>query len=315
MKIKDKNRPRSPLSGYACFVQVIREKHRSLNPNENVIFSEFAKKCAEKWRVIFFAKRRRILRAGFYSLALPFVMQELPVDRRAPFEEMSRLDIKRYNREMSEYVQQQQPQQQMLHHGQQGQPSGGQTPQPMTHHISTQQHVRGVKRRRLKDPGMPKRSLSAFFFFCDEYRPKIRASHPEWKVSDIAKDLGKRWEECTNKAPYEVQAQNDKLRYEEVCLLFKPYKPIENFFKLSIRHALLLKRFTGAQSDLQQAVSCMFYSSSGSHIGSKQRLVSVSMERRYYPRCTRRSRGRPSILVVITALKTSATLLGFMSNP
>uniref|UniRef100_A0A5K3EW38 HMG box domain-containing protein n=1 Tax=Mesocestoides corti TaxID=53468 RepID=A0A5K3EW38_MESCO len=195
MKLKDKNRPKSPLSGYACFVQVIREKHRSLNPNDNVIFSEFAKKCAEKWR-------------------------DMAPDKRAPFEEMSRLDIKRYNREMGEYVQQQPH---IVH-------QNAINTQQMQHHTHSQHHMRGAKRRRLKDPGMPKRSLSAFFFFCDEHRPKIRAEHPEWKVSEIAKELGRRWEECTNKSPYELQAQNDKLRYEED---FVRRAPSNNLFSVN----------------------------------------------------------------------------------
>jgi len=184
MKIKDKNRPKSPMTSFACFVQVIREKHSSLHPIDNVIFSEFAKKCAEKWR-------------------------QMPSKDREPFDEMCRLDIKRYNREMGEYVQ---PEglHLMNHHQQHEDPC-------MTGH----RHHRGTKRRRIKDPGMPKRSWSAFFFFCDEVRPHIREEHPEWKVSDIAKELGRRWEDCRDKTVYEASAQNDKQRYEEDMRKYK----------------------------------------------------------------------------------------------
>lgn len=159
----------------------------------------------------------------------------MAVVQRAPFEEMSRLDIKRYNREMGEYVQLQQHQRHQMQQQQQSQqqhsdlpPGGQETPTfgflnpnalQQQSHPQQNQHARGVKRRRLKDPGMPKRPLSAFFFFCDEHRPKIRTSHPEWKVSDIAKELGHRWEDCSAKEPYEAQAKNDKLRYEEVWRL------------------------------------------------------------------------------------------------
>ncbi|KAL5962451.1 High mobility group protein DSP1 [Taenia solium] len=198
MRLKDKNRPKSPLSGFACFVQVIRDKHRSLHPNENVIFNEFAKRCAERWR-------------------------EMPPDKRAPFEEMSRLDTKRYNREMGEYVQQQQLQQQqqlppqpMMHPQQQQQTQSAGQLSSFEHH-----HMRGAKRRRLKDPSMPKRALSAFFFFCDHYRPEVRNAHPEWRVSEVAKELGRLWDECSDKAPYELQAQKDKLRYEEEMRRYK----------------------------------------------------------------------------------------------
>jgi len=48
---KDFNRPKGAMSAYACFVQVIREKYKNKHPDEAVVFSEFSKKCAEKWRV------------------------------------------------------------------------------------------------------------------------------------------------------------------------------------------------------------------------------------------------------------------------
>ncbi|VDN09642.1 unnamed protein product [Dibothriocephalus latus] len=185
MKCKDKNRPRSPMSAFACFVQVIREKYRSQHPNDNIIFSEFAKKCAEKWR-------------------------QMSPEERDPFDEMCRLDVKRYNHEMGEYIQ-----------------SGGGGGSLSHPHHPHQHHQRGMKRKRTKDPGMPKRSWSAFFFFCDEYRPKIREAHPDWKVSEIAKELGKRWEGCTDKSSYELRAQNDKLRYEEDMRKYKEGQPVE----------------------------------------------------------------------------------------
>lgn len=50
--VKDKNRPKGCMSAYACFVQVIREEHKKKHPDEAVVFAEFSKKCAEKWKVI-----------------------------------------------------------------------------------------------------------------------------------------------------------------------------------------------------------------------------------------------------------------------
>ncbi|KAF7233141.1 hypothetical protein EG68_10061 [Paragonimus skrjabini miyazakii] len=165
MMVKDKNRPKHPMTAYACFVQVIREEHRKKHPNENVIFSEFTKKCAEKWK-------------------------QMNLEQRRCFEEMAKFDLERFNREMAHYV-----------------PPIGMR--------------RSRRRRRIKDPCMPKRSWSAFFFFCDAFRSKIRNEHPDWKVSDIAKELGRRWEECTDKEKYERHAQNDKLRYEQDMLKYK----------------------------------------------------------------------------------------------
>uniref|UniRef100_A0A5K3EGY3 HMG box domain-containing protein n=1 Tax=Mesocestoides corti TaxID=53468 RepID=A0A5K3EGY3_MESCO len=95
--LKDKNRPKGPMSAYACFVQVIREEHKKKHPGEHIVFSDFSRKCAERWK----------------------------------------------------------------------------------------------------------------------FRGKIRDEHPDWKVGDIAKELGRRWEECTEKAKYDTLAQQDKQRYEE----------------------------------------------------------------------------------------------------
>ncbi|KAG1673138.1 High mobility group protein DSP1 [Nymphon striatum] len=80
---------------------------------------------------------------------------------------------------------------------------------------------KGKKRKRTKDPNAPKRSLSAFFFFCNEERGAIKAAHPEHGVGDIAKELGKMWNQVdeTTKSKFEAKAAKDKLRYEAVSFL------------------------------------------------------------------------------------------------
>lgn len=57
---------------------------------------------------------------------------------------------------------------------------------------------------------------SAFFFFCQEERASVKKEHPSYGVGDIAKELGKRWEACSNRAKYESMAAKDKSRYEKV---------------------------------------------------------------------------------------------------
>jgi hypothetical protein len=47
-------KPKGRMSAYTFFVQTCREEHRKKHPNENVNFTEFSKKCAERWKVIFF---------------------------------------------------------------------------------------------------------------------------------------------------------------------------------------------------------------------------------------------------------------------
>ncbi|KAA0193482.1 Dorsal switch protein 1, partial [Fasciolopsis buskii] len=157
---KDKNRPKGPMSAYSCFVQVIREEHKKKHPGEQIVFSDFSKKCAERWKVMTPKEKKR-------------------------FEDLAAVDKERFNREMSEYI----------------------PPEGMK---------KGKKRKAPRDPMLPRRAWSAFFFFCDEHRSRVKELNPEYKVADVAKELGRQWETCQDKAKYELLAQQDKQRYEEV---------------------------------------------------------------------------------------------------
>lgn len=81
----------------------------------------------------------------------------------------------------------------------------------------------GEKKRKMKtkDPNAPKRPLSAFFCFCAEERPKVRAGNPGWSVGLVAKELGKKWEVVPSKTKYEKQAAEDKARYERELAAYK----------------------------------------------------------------------------------------------
>jgi len=71
-------RPRGKMTPYACFVKVIRAEHKKKHPCESIVFAEFSKKCAEKWRQMTDKEKRR-------------------------FQEMSEKDKERFNKEMSFY--------------------------------------------------------------------------------------------------------------------------------------------------------------------------------------------------------------------
>jgi len=72
-----------------------------------------------------------------------------------------------------------------------------------------------VKAKRERKPG-PKRPTTAFFFFGADQRSGIKAEHPEWRVTDISKELGRRWKDLSDddKAPFTELAAADKVRYE-----------------------------------------------------------------------------------------------------
>ncbi|MPC23752.1 High mobility group protein DSP1 [Portunus trituberculatus] len=59
-----------------------------------------------------------------------------------------------------------------------------------------------------KDPNKPKRALSAFFYYANDERAKVRAANPDFSVGEVAKELGRQWNELT---------ENDKLKYEKLA--------------------------------------------------------------------------------------------------
>ncbi|KAL2867100.1 high-mobility group nucleosome-binding protein [Aspergillus lucknowensis] len=71
--------------------------------------------------------------------------------------------------------------------------------------------------RKKKDPNAPKRGLSAYFFFANENRDKIREDNPGIAFGQVGKMLGEKWRALSDKErkPYEDKAAADKKRYEE----------------------------------------------------------------------------------------------------
>lgn len=63
---------------------------------------------------------------------------------------------------------------------------------------------------------------SAFFWFSNDERAKVKGQNPEYGVGDIAKELGRRWAEADaeTKSKYEALADKDKARYEKVRNIF-----------------------------------------------------------------------------------------------
>ena len=74
----------------------------------------------------------------------------------------------------------------------------------------------GRRKKKKKDPNAPKRPLSAFFLFCADERPNVKAKFPQYSVGETAKELGERWSKVSAdlKAQYEAKVALDKTRYE-----------------------------------------------------------------------------------------------------
>uniref|UniRef100_A0A8C2HDG1 High mobility group protein B2 n=1 Tax=Cyprinus carpio TaxID=7962 RepID=A0A8C2HDG1_CYPCA len=76
---KDPRKPRGKMSSYAYFVQTCREEHKKKHPEASVNFSEFSKKCSERWKT-------------------------MSAKEKGKFEDMAKQDKVRYEREMKNYI-------------------------------------------------------------------------------------------------------------------------------------------------------------------------------------------------------------------
>lgn len=113
------------------------------------------------------------------------------------FHEMSSEDKERYADQMKDYV-----------------PPPGGTPRG-------RRRRRGAKKER--DPNKPKRALSAFFYYAKDERATVRASNPDFSVGEVAKELGRQWNELTEatKQPYEKSAEEDRARYDRDMKVYR----------------------------------------------------------------------------------------------
>ncbi|KAG9007434.1 Non-histone chromosomal protein 6 [Tulasnella sp. JGI-2019a] len=77
--------------------------------------------------------------------------------------------------------------------------------------------VAGAKAKRApKDKSGPKRPMSAFMYFCKDWRERVKAENPEASFGETGKLLGAKWKELdeSEKTNYLEQAATDKARYE-----------------------------------------------------------------------------------------------------
>uniref|UniRef100_A0A2I3FY97 HMG box domain-containing protein n=1 Tax=Nomascus leucogenys TaxID=61853 RepID=A0A2I3FY97_NOMLE len=75
----DPKKPRGKMSSYAFFVQTCWEECKKKHPDASVNFSEFSKKCSERWRA-------------------------MSAKEKGKFEDMAKVDKAHYEREMKTYI-------------------------------------------------------------------------------------------------------------------------------------------------------------------------------------------------------------------
>ena len=72
-------------------------------------------------------------------------------------------------------------------------------------------------RKAKKDPKAPKRALSAYMFFSQDWRERIKEENPDASFGEVGKLLGAKWKELDEdeKKPYVELATKDKTRAED----------------------------------------------------------------------------------------------------
>lgn len=86
------------------------------------------------------------------------------------------------------------------------------------------------KEKKKKDPNAPKKGMSAYFFFMNENREKIKTENPGIAFTEIAKVAGEKWKAVSaeEKAKYEKMAANDKERYAKDMKKYTDNKEAED---------------------------------------------------------------------------------------
>ena len=69
--------------------------------------------------------------------------------------------------------------------------------------------------RKKKDPNAPKRSLSAYLYYCADFRDSVKEQNPGKKITEIATILADQWRNLPDKkrTKYHKLAEEDKARY------------------------------------------------------------------------------------------------------
>ena len=79
MRKGDPKKLRGKMSSYAFFVQTYQKEHKKKYPDISVNFSEFSKKCSERWKT-------------------------MSATEKGTFEDMAKADKARYEREIKTYI-------------------------------------------------------------------------------------------------------------------------------------------------------------------------------------------------------------------
>ncbi|KAG8800884.1 Non-histone chromosomal protein 6 [Serendipita sp. 399] len=96
---------------------------------------------------------------------------------------------------------------------------------PKVRSSQARQSAQKEKASKKKDPNAPKKALSPYMFFTQEWREKIKEENPGIGFGEVAKRLGAKWKSMSDeeKEPYIEKHQADKKRAEDAKEAYELY--------------------------------------------------------------------------------------------
>ena len=88
------------------------------------------------------------------------------------------------------------------------------TPTPPHAHAHARRCIRRKKKKKKRDPAAPKHPLSAYIFFTQDYRERVKVEIGSEDVTKVARQLGLLWKDMDQdtRRPYQDKADLDKIR-------------------------------------------------------------------------------------------------------
>jgi len=106
-----------------------------------------------------------------------------------------------------------------------------------------------------RDPGAPKRYMSSYIFFSNDYRPIVREKDPTLTLPEVSRCLGIAWKSLTTeqRQMYEKRANEDKERYNRDMMVYAAQRRASlkapNLLKIQRKRVKKEKTDDGNESD------------------------------------------------------------------
>ena len=104
--------------------------------------------------------------------------------------------------------------------------------------------------KKIKDDNKPKSARSAYIYFCNDNRQKIRDENQDMKITEITKILGQQWKELNKKAGSNKKAQEQLENYKNMAIDDKKRatEELAKYVRPSEEQLLELKKTRGRKS-------------------------------------------------------------------